>query len=240
MKLRFLQKDINNADWFGLLTKYDAPEVDLFCLGELATSGCLYQLRPFESLDNIIEKLAQFRSPLMLGLPRETESGRRNSFLYYENGRMQFYNKRNLFPPMNEDNVYMPGEKPGIFDTVAGRIGVAICYDLRFAEVFDDLKAGGAEMIFVPAAFPRVRVDDWRRLLAERAEQTGLPVIGINTVGDDGTNEFGGSTMMVQPNGEIVAQLDETSETYLDIELEREAFASGNLQIRTEHEQGPS
>jgi predicted amidohydrolase len=176
----------------------------------------------------------------MLGLPRKSESSLNNTFLYYENGKTQIYDKRNLFPPMNEDKVYAAGSEPGIFDTIAGRIGIAICYDLRFPDVFDDLKVGGAEMIFVPAAFPRVRINDWRRLLAERAEQTGLPVVGINTVGDDGTNEFGGSTMMIKPNGEVVAQLDETTETYLDIEIEREAVASGNLQIRTEHEQGPA
>jgi len=238
MKLRFLQKNINNADWFGMLAKHESPEVDLLCLGELATSGCLYHLRSFEDADSVIGKLATISTPVMLGLPRNSENGRHNSFLFYEKGEIQFYNKRNLFPPMNEDKVYVPGHEPAIFETGVGRIGVAICYDLRFPKVFDDLKAGGAEMIFVPAAFPRVRVDDWRRLLAERADQTGLPVVGINAVGDDGTNEFGGSTMMVRPGGEIVAQLDETSETYLDIEIENEALASGNLQIRTEHEQG--
>lgn len=228
MKLRFLQKDINNSDWLSMLKEHDTPEVDLLCLGELATSGCLYKPRPFEDFASTIEKLKNIDTPVMLGLPRDTENGRRNSFVYYENGKTQIYNKLNLFPPMNEDQVYVPGEEPGIFDTVVGRTGVAICYDLRFPEVFEDLKAGGVKMIFVPAAFPRVRVDDWRQLLAERADQTGLPVVGINAVGDDGTFEFGGSTMIVKPGGEIAGQLDETSETYLDIEIKKEASAFGN------------
>jgi len=96
---------------------------------------------------------------------------------------------------------------------------VAICYDLRFPEVFANLKAHGAEIIFVPAAFPRVRIDDWKNLLVQRARENRIKIVGINAVGDDGTNVFGGSTMVVDDNGHVEHQLDETTEQVIEVTL---------------------
>jgi predicted amidohydrolase len=96
---------------------------------------------------------------------------------------------------------------------------VSICYDVRFPDVYGELQEAGVERLFVPAAFPRVRIEDWKRLLVERAQETGLPVIGINSVGDDGENEFGGSTMVVDADGRVLAQADETSEQILEVTI---------------------
>lgn len=120
---------------------------------------------------------------------------------------------------MNEPSIFTPGRKPGVFETDFGKIGVSICYDLRFPDVYRALKEGGAVRLFVPAAFPRVRIGDWKRLLVERAKETELAVIGINSVGDDGENEFGGCTMVVDAEGKILAQADETSEQMIEVEL---------------------
>ena len=139
--------------------------------------------------------------------------------MYYSGGHWQVYHKINLFEPMNEPKVYLPGDEPGVFDTVHGEVGAAICYDLRFPELFATLKERGAQVIFVPAAWPRVRIDDWRRLLIERAKENGLPVVGVNCVGDDGVNEFGGSSMAVDAAGNVLVQAEETGETHIEVEL---------------------
>jgi len=139
--------------------------------------------------------------------------------MYYYDGQYQLYHKINLFGPMNEDKVYSPGTEPGIFDTKFGKFGVAICYDLRFPEIFENLKAAGAEIIFLPAAFPRVRIQDWKDLLVRRAKDNELKIVGINAVGDDGTYEFGGSSMVVDSDGTILEQADETTETILEVNL---------------------
>ncbi len=219
MRIRIIQKNINNRSWTDFLKDERSNRPDLVCFGELATSGCLYERRRVEDLKALLQLLAESDAPVMIGFPHETSAGLFNAYLYYCQGEHQIYHKINLFEPFNEDRVYSAGEQIGIFDTMHGKLGVAICYDLRFADIFDRLRQAGARRIVVPAAFPRVRINDWRHLLAQRAKDTGLTVIGINAVGDDGVNEFGGSSMVVDGQGKILVQADEVSEMVLESEL---------------------
>ena len=219
MKVHLVQKDVNNRDLTSFLDRASRSGADVVCFGELATSGCLYQPREIEPLEHWLELFGQYDLHIMIGLPQHRGRSLVNSYVYYHAGDVQTYEKINLFPPMNEDRVYRPGTEPGVFDTDFGRIGVAICYDIRFVEVFDALKVSNVSRLVIPAAFPRVRIDDWRRLLVERAKQTGAPVFGINAVGDDGTYEFGGSSMVVAADGTVLEQADETSETVLEVEI---------------------
>ncbi len=219
MKAHIVQKAINNSKLEPFLQRAQVAGAKLICFGELAGTGCLYESREVPSLDHWIELFSEYDLHVMVGLPLAQEGKLYNSYLYFHRGTVQVYQKINLFTPMNETNVFTPGTKPGIFKTDFGLIGVAICYDIRFNELFDNLKAGGAEMIFVPAAFPLVRIDAWKSLLSEHAVRLGLPVIGINTVGDDGMNEFGGNSMLVDSEGQIVALADDKTETVLELEL---------------------
>jgi len=219
MKLALVQKDCRDTDYRKWLTQAAALKPDLIVLGELATTGCMYQPRPFESFENVIAETGKMPGPVILGTPRRDGEHLRNTAVYIHGGDYQIYDKVNLFPPMNEPAVYTPGEKTGLFETPFGPIGVAICYDLRFDDLFADMKKRGAVMAIVPAAFPLVRIDAWKNLLVERAKNHDLTVIGVNAVGDDGTNEFGGSTTVVRPGGEVVLQADEKSPGILEVEL---------------------
>ena len=219
MKARLVQKDCNNPEIQGWIRQAELDGVDLICFSELATSGCLYQPRKIPALASVLALLEPFQTRIMLGLPYESAGGRRNAYVYYHRGEHQIYHKVNLIPLMNEPEVYVPGDVPGVFDTDFGKAGTAICYDVRFPELFQKVKQAGAEYLFVPAAFPLVRIDAWRENLINRAKETGLKAIGINCVGDDGTNVFGGNSMIVEPDGTVVRETDQTSETILDFEL---------------------
>ncbi len=71
----------------------------------------------------------------------------------------------------------------------------------------------------MPAAFPRVRISDWKDLLVQRAKENNIKIVGINAVGDDGRYEFGGTSIVVDSDGTILEQADETTETVIEVEL---------------------
>jgi len=219
LKAHLVQKDVRNKDLTPFLERAREAGVELVCFGELATSGCLYEPRDVESLERYLKIFERYDFRIMAGLPLKVEQGLRNTYLYYHHGEYQQYYKTKLFPPMNEPDIYVPGSKPGVWKTDFGKVGVAICYELRFPEMFRALADRDVDLILVPAAFPLVRINDWRDLLVQRARETGRRVIGINAVGDDGTNVFGGTSMLIDPDGNIVAQADQRSETVLEIEL---------------------
>ena len=219
MKVLIVQKDTRETDLTAYLELAESRQVDLVCFGELALSGAMYQTRPVESLDTVLARFAPYDVAIMTGLPLPTSSGVTNSFLYYHRGKHLVYDKINLFPGMNETNVYRAGKTPGIFDTPLGKWGVSICYDIRFPDLYKELKSLGAQLIFVPAAFPLVRIDDWRRLIIERAKENSVTVVGINCVGGDGTNVFGGNSMVVGPDGSVLAEADRRNPTVLEVTL---------------------
>ncbi len=218
MLIHVVQKNISTLDLNRFIESAYKEKADLVCFGELSTSGCLYKPRKVLELNNILEQI-EHPTGVMFGCPQEIDGKLYNTYVYCNDGEYQIYKKINLFSPMDEDKTYRPGNKPGLFETEHGKLGVAICYDIRFPKIFSDLKKLSPDIIFIPAAFPRVRIDDWEELLIQRAIETKTTVIGINSVGDDGTYEFGGRSMAVDSSGKIVTKADEVSETVLRVNL---------------------
>lgn len=103
-----------------------------------------------------------------------------------------------------------PGARAVVASTPWGGVGLSVCYDLRFAGLYRDLAKAGANMIVVPAAFTRhTGRAHWEILLRARAIETGAYILAPGQGGrhEDGRATWGHS-MMVDPWGEIVAQLD--------------------------------
>ncbi|RMF97109.1 MAG: carbon-nitrogen hydrolase family protein [Gammaproteobacteria bacterium] len=101
-----------------------------------------------------------------------------------------------------------PGELPVALDTPWGRLGLAVCYDLRFPELFRQLSEQGAEIFAVPAAFTRATGRaHWDVLLRARAIENLAHVIAAAQAGTHpGGRRTWGHTAIVEPWGEIVAQ----------------------------------
>lgn len=211
MKLALVQKAITDTDCARWLDRVDRP-IDVVCFAELATTGALYEKGAVPDAMKVAKSLRRDEFGVLLGMPLEFEYGLSNTCVLIDKEVMYWYSKINLFEPFNEPQVYIPGKKPGIFATRWGMVGLAICYDIRFEEIFRTMADRGVETVFVPSAFPRVRVADFAGLLEEYAERFGMNMVGINAVGDDGRHEFGGRSMIVKAGGEVVAEADETSE----------------------------
>ncbi len=219
MRLLLVQKDINNRDYLKFLDDVASESPDIVCFPELATSGCLYRGGSGVDIGALTESFSGYSFSIFVGFPRCHRKRLYNSYMYFRDGQYQIYDKINLFPAMNEPDVYTPGKSPGLMETEFGLLGVAVCYDLRFPELFRRLARGGAGVVFVPAAFPRVRIEDWKELIAQRAVETGVHVVGINAVGDDGVNEFGGCTMVADGSGRVLVQADEMTEQVVAVEV---------------------
>ena len=122
------------------------------------------------------------------------------------------YSKIHLFRLMDEHQYLTAGEKPVTVDLPFGRAGLAICYDLRFPELFRGYALAGAEMIFLPSEWPHPRLIHWQTLVRARAIENQMFFFACNRVGADARNEFFGHSMAVDPWGEILAEGGEGEE----------------------------
>jgi predicted amidohydrolase len=107
-----------------------------------------------------------------------------------------------------ESNTIRPGETAVVVATPFGNLGLTICYDLRFPQLYRALAKAGAEVLFVPAAFTRTTGQaHWHVLLRARAIETGAFVVAPSQCGaaPDGTLARHGHSLIVDPWGEVLA-----------------------------------
>jgi predicted amidohydrolase len=110
-----------------------------------------------------------------------------------------------------ESSAYRPGERAVVADTPAGRLGLTICYDLRFPDLYRALSDAGATILAVPAAFTVPTGEaHWHVLLRARAIEAGAWVIAAAQSGHhaDGRVTYGRS-LVVDPWGEVVLDMGE-------------------------------
>lgn len=125
-----------------------------------------------------------------------------------------------------ESDVEDPGEEVVLSEAAAGiKLGMSICYDLRFPELYRILALRGARVIAVPAAFtlPTTR-DHWEVLLRARAIENQAFVVAANQIGHHpGGHRSGGRSMIVDPWGVVLAQAeDREGHIVADLDLERQ------------------
>jgi len=124
-----------------------------------------------------------------------------------------------------ESNVYSAGQGVVLVNgTPVGKVGLTICYDLRFPMLFARIAEANADLISVPAAFtvPTGRAH-WHVLLRARAIEAGIYVVAAAQVGhhEDGRNTYGHS-LVVDPWGEVLLDMgEETGVGFADIDLKR-------------------
>ncbi len=119
------------------------------------------------------------------------------------------YDKTHLFRLMHEHKYLSPGDRLTTFETSWGVAGLAICYDLRFPELFRTYALAGASAVFVPAEWPASRCEHWRTLLRARAIENQMFVIACNRVGRDPDNLYCGHSCVIDPLGVTLVEGDQ-------------------------------
>ncbi|MEG1798607.1 MAG: carbon-nitrogen family hydrolase [Synergistaceae bacterium] len=142
------------------------------------------------------------------------------------------YDKAHLFALMNEDKFLRAGSSRTLFDIGDIRCGLSVCYDLRFCEWFRLYAVEGAEVLFISAQWPMPRIAHWRTLLQARAIENIMYVVACNRCGQTGKTVFGGNSMVIAPDGEILVELGE-EETLVFTEFDTEKVSCERSFLRT-------
>ncbi len=153
-------------------------------------------------------------------LPLPAEDGRcyAVSVVYSSAGEcVAEYRKIHLFDAVvgdaqqryRESDSYAPGDTPLVFDSPWGRVGVAVCYDLRFPELFRLRLAQGMEVLALPAAFTRrTGMAHWLPLLRARAIENQIAVVAANQGGiHNQRRETSGGSCIIDSWGTVLREL---------------------------------
>lgn len=116
------------------------------------------------------------------------------------------YSKIHLFRPMEEHQYLTPGREMPVFDLPWGKSALAICYDLRFPELFRKYALAGTMIVFVMAEWPYPRLDHWQTLLKARAIENQMFIAACNRVGESKGERFCGHSAIYDPWGNIVVE----------------------------------
>ena len=135
--------------------------------------------------------------------------GRNQAAVYSPDGtRLALYEKLHPFRFAGETNHYSGGERMVVFPLGDWRVAPLVCYDLRFPEVFRRATVAGANLLLVIANWPTPRLSHWTQLLIARAIENQAYVVGVNRCGEDPKVPYPGGSLVIDPRGQIVAQLD--------------------------------
>jgi omega-amidase len=211
--------DLNEAAACTLAAQAADREAHLLVLPELWPTGydldrageyaALLDGGPFA----LMAELAQRHQVHVAGTALEAHPGGPpfNTAVLYgpDGGRLAAYRKVHLFPPMGETEHMTAGDALPTVDLPWGRVALAICYDLRFPELWRRYMEAGAVLMLIPAEWPARRVEHWRLLLRARAVENQFFVVGCNRVGvddDAAGSRFGGHSAVVDPWGRVLVE----------------------------------
>jgi predicted amidohydrolase len=203
------------------------PHTDLFLLPELWSSGYDLPSGKLRSAENrlVLDELRQVsaKNNQTIGgslLTRRSDLIFNDFHLLSAGTDVAQYQKLHLFRLMQEEQYLTPGSTLAAADLPWGRVGLAICYDLRFPELFRSYALGGAKCILLVSEWPLRRIEHWKTLLRARAIENQVFIIAVNSVGKTGDEEFGGCSAVIGPWGETIAEASSTEEMVLTAEID--------------------
>jgi omega-amidase len=224
------QMNIMPGDVSGNLGKIERilPQVkgegcQLLVLPEMWSGGFAYSAlqEMADSTPAVLEKLnewaVEYRMVLVGSLPEaEGDKIYNTNYVVDTSGAVSGkYRKIHLFSLTSEHDYFERGQVPVVCDTGVGRLGIEICYDLRFPELSRRLALDGAEILCFSALWPVARIDHWSLLLRSRAIENQLFIIACNGCGFEGNTQYGGASAIISPTGKPLAEAHRGEETII-------------------------
>jgi predicted amidohydrolase len=229
--------DVNRAYVQQALKRAAENGANLAVLPEMWSSGFAYRtlnelaLRTAGIVAELLELSRELKLVIIGSMPEPNGDKVFNTVYVADNGRLAgSYRKLHLFSLLGEDKAFSGGDHWLLAETSIGKIGVIICYDLRFPELSRRLALEGASVICVPAQWPKPRQEHWRTLLRARAIENQLFVVACNACGLIGKLDFFGMSMIIDPKGEVLAEAGE-EEREISATLDLQSMADWRAQI---------
>lgn len=166
--------------------------------------------------------LARDNRVWLTGSLLESKDGRHfnTQVVYSPDGELAAsYSKIHLVPMLDEHLYLAGGDRLGLVELPWGPTGLAICYDLRFPEIFRRYALDGARLILMPAEWPNPRRMHWRTLLRARAIENQCFLAACNRVGTSAGTSFFGASAVINPWGEALVEAGDT-ETLLTVTVD--------------------
>ncbi len=171
----------------------------------------------------------------------DDERAANRAFVFSPEGRLvTTYDKLHMFDvdlpngeSWRESKTYQPGNVARLAKVGDATVGLSVCYDLRFPELYKRQAQGGAQILTVPAAFTRQTGEaHWHVLLRSRAIENGAFVIAAAQGGkhSDGRETYGHS-VIIGPWGEVIAELDHDGPDVLSAEIDLTEVAEARARI---------
>jgi omega-amidase len=218
--------DYNMARVQELLTEAAARESDVLVLPELWDTGFVLDRALELGSQNGEGRFAEMTllaqeygihvigSMLELGYVQGTSRPAYNSAVWFgaDGATPGMYRKVHLFRPFEEDKYLLPGGLPHWINLQWGLAGIAICYDLRFPELFRTYSLAGVSMVFLPAQWPIARLEHWQTLLRARAIENQMVVVACNRVGHSDGHDFAGHSAIIDAWGNTLVEAGEEEE----------------------------
>jgi len=211
--IAFGKIDRNLAKVEAALGRVAKQDVKLAVLPEMWSAGYDYKRLAKHAAETprVVEAIcrlsAEHKMVVVGSLPEQDGGKIYNTAYVVDQGKLVgSYRKLHMFSTMGEDRFLFPGDRTLVVPTSVGRLGIAICYDLRFPELFRKMALEGAEIICLPAEWPKPRQDPWRTLLRARAMENQLFVAAANCCGIQGNLDFFGMSLLLSARGEVLAE----------------------------------
>ncbi len=244
MKIAIAQTDVIQGDFDANLKKVDniakqakKENADIIVFPEMFLCGFNYKknLEYLKENGDLAEKklqtIAKENGVAICGTLPHLEDGDKspsNRFLFVDkNGEiLSKYDKIHLFSVFGEDKYVKRGDEIVVAQTEFGKIGFAICYDIRFPDIFVRMAKRGSKVIIISAAFPHPRSEHWRILARARAIENQCFVVAVNRGGIEkfGQNEvkYFGMSAVLDPWGGVAIECpqDEESLKFVTINLD--------------------
>ena len=194
-------------------------------------------------VDEIADAARRHSIWLTFGLPVRVEGGKlaNRSLLIDDSGSVvAHYNKLHMFDvdldsgeSWRESSAYRPGDSLSVTQTPIGRLGLTICYDIRFPALFETLGRARCDAIAIPAAFTvPTGIAHWHTLVRARAIEASAYVVATAQVGEhaDGRATYGHS-LVVDPWGEVLLDMGSEGMALGFAEIDPQRIAQARAQV---------